>query len=248
MTKRNFPLRGFTLIELLVVITVIAILAALLLPVLAGVQKKANLTKAMSNMRQVGTAFQLYANENSYTLPGRQSDAPSTATPKWPALLAGTDGSGTQNLTTNYIGDVKVYIAPGDNTINPNRPDLFAYLTSNSSNNTSWIMNGYNDLGAHTNSSVQIRTVAFTSPADTVLLGVQDAGAQNFYMDFADGDNNNVLNLSMYGNAGSPYLFADGSVRFISELQYKQPAPQGTSDYGDWLWLSDKSNAVPASN
>lgn len=246
MLKRNSSPRGFTLIELLVVITIIAILASLLLPVLASVQRKANLTKAMSNMRQVGTAFQLYANENSYTLPGRQADSPSTTSPKWPALLAGTDGSGTPNLTTNYVGDVHVYIAPGDNTINPNRPDLFAYLTENTTNNTSWIMNGYNDLGALSNPSVQVRTVAFTSPSDTVLLGTQNAGAANFYMDFIEGDNTQVLNLSMY-NGGSPYLFADGSVRFITELQYHQPAPQGTSDYGDWLWLSDKSNPVPAS-
>jgi prepilin-type processing-associated H-X9-DG protein len=63
-------------------------------------------------------------------------------------------------------------------------------------------------------------------------------------MDFSDGDNNNVLNLTAY-NGGSPYLFADGSVRFISQTDYKKPAPQGTSDYGDWLWIADKSGAVP---
>ena len=107
--------------------------------------------------------------------------ANSASTPKWPALLAGTDGSGTPNLTTNYIGNVLVYIAPGDNTINPDRPDLFTtFTTVNTVNNTSWIMNGYNDMGALTNSSVQIRTVAFTSPPETILLGVQYPGAANF--------------------------------------------------------------------
>ena len=244
MLKGKVPSRAFTLIELLVVIVVIAILIALFLPVLQTVQRKANLTKALSNLKQVGTGFMLYANENNYTLPGRMADQANQATPKWPALLAGTDGSGTPNLTTNYVGDVRVYIAPGDQTINPNRPDLFAFLTTNDVNNCSWIMNGYNDVGALTNPSVQVRTVNFAAPAETILLGVQKGGQANFYMDFLNGDNTSVLNLTMYNN-GSPYLFADGSVQFITLKQYMQPAPQGSSDYGDYLWLSDKTTTVP---
>ena len=244
MLKGKAPYRAFTLIELLVVIVVIAILVALFLPVLQTVQRKANLTKAMSNMKQVGTGFMLYANENSYTLPGRMADAANQTTPKWPALLAGTDGSGTPNVTTAYVQDVRVYIAPGDQTINPNRPDLFAFLTTNDVNNCSWIMNGYNDVGALQNPSVQVRTVNFTSPTETILLGVQKGGQANFYMDFQNGDNTSVLNLTMYNN-GSPYLFADGSVQFITQAQYNQPAPQGSSNYGDWLWLTDKNSTVP---
>ena len=243
-SNRNSLAGGFTLIELLVVIIVIAILAALLLPVLATVQQKARMTQAMSNMKQVGTAFMLYANDNNYNLPGRMEDSASSSTPKWPALLAGTDGSGTPNLTTNYIGNVQVYIAPGDSSINPNRPDLFSFLTTNTVNNCSWIMNGYNDIGALNDPTVAVRTVNFTAPTDTILLGVQFPGAANFYMDFLNGDNSNVLNLTMY-NGGSPYLFADGSVKFITQVQYNQPAPQGSSNYGDWLWLVDKSSSVP---
>ncbi|HWB58322.1 MAG TPA: prepilin-type N-terminal cleavage/methylation domain-containing protein [Chthoniobacteraceae bacterium] len=246
MLKGKSLSRAFTMIELLIVIVVIAILVAMLLPALHGVQIKANLTKAMSNMRQVGTAFMLYANDNSYNLPGRMSDASNQQTPKWPALLAGTDGSGTPNISTAYVQDVHVYIAPGDPTINPDRPDLFSFLTTNNVNNCSWIMNGYNDDGALTNPSVQIRTVNFNSPTETILLGVQKPGQANFYMDFLNGDNTNVLNLTMYNN-GSPYLFADGSVKFITVTDYNAPAPQGTSNYGDWLWLSDKNATVPSS-
>lgn len=246
MRKANSAPRAFTLIELLVVITIIAILASMLLPVLSGVKKKADMTKAMNNMRQIGAGFMLYSGEHNYALPGRQVDTASTNTPKWPALLAGTDGSGTPNLSTPYISDVNVYICPMDPTINPKRGDLFTFLTGNNLNNTSWIMNGYNDLGANGSTAVEVRTTGFVAPADTILLGVQKFGAGNFYMDFVDGDNKNVLNPTAF-NLGSPYLFGDGSVRFILQSDYNKSAPSGSAScYGDWLWLSDKNSNVPS--
>ena len=60
--------KGFTLIELLVVIAIIAILAAILFPVFARSREAARSATCKSNLRQIGMAIRLYAQDYDDTL------------------------------------------------------------------------------------------------------------------------------------------------------------------------------------
>jgi prepilin-type N-terminal cleavage/methylation domain-containing protein/prepilin-type processing-associated H-X9-DG protein len=61
--------RGFTLIELLVVIAIIAILAAILFPVFAQAREQARTSSCLSNSKQIGTGFMMYAQDYDEEFP-----------------------------------------------------------------------------------------------------------------------------------------------------------------------------------
>jgi len=100
--------RAFTLIELLVVIGIIAVLAALLLPVLSRAKQRAWTISCNSNLHQIGMAMKMYADDyrDLYPLSG--------GTITWNTVNPDVATNGWMQALFHYVQNTNVYHCPGN--------------------------------------------------------------------------------------------------------------------------------------
>ena len=110
MVMNMKSMRAFTLMELLVAIAIIAILAALLLPVLSMVKEKGYRAQCLNNFKQLAIGIQLYADDHGDQLPG----------PVWQGFWEEYDNVDSKRLSyyiATYMGLPAPQSTPQDNLL-----------------------------------------------------------------------------------------------------------------------------------
>lgn len=202
----------FTLIELLVVIAIIAILAAMLLPALNNARSRAQATRCMNNLKQIGIGCIQYAGDSSGFIPAAYDNTRTvTSTGKYAYYWTGALVIG------GYLPETNIFQCPTA----PNNPEKYIANTSLSGYRTYGI--AYDMSGTIRDESKKIynnldKLTRGKSPSICFMAG-DSAKLVNgqAYPTHMISWGNGCVNLASLRHANNANLvFADGSARSVS--------------------------------
>ncbi len=214
LAKLKKQRRGFTLIELLVVIAIIALLAAILFPVFSRAREAARGAQCQSNLKQIGSASLMYAQDWDGVLPISNTD-----NKLWDYQLMPYLGYESDISKANERDDYSIFHCPSGNA----NSSASAYRSRGYAYNREVCVNNTNDTAI---------LASIETPSNTLLAidSINSAyGAEKLMegLTFPKTTNAAFVNASSYGtnicyrhHDRANVLFADGHVKSCAKGSY----------------------------